>query len=54
MSKPALVAIYARVSTSEQNPESQLLALRGSPVLEKSLLIENRADIVGMNSIHHE
>ena len=28
MSKPTLVAIYARVSTSEQNPESQLLALR--------------------------
>jgi DNA invertase Pin-like site-specific DNA recombinase len=28
MSKPTLVAIYARVSTSEQNPEAQLLALR--------------------------
>jgi len=28
MSKPILVAIYARVSTSEQNPEAQLLALR--------------------------
>jgi len=28
VSKPALVAIYARVSTSEQNPEAQLLALR--------------------------
>ena len=28
MSKPTLVAIYARVSTSEQNPELQLLALR--------------------------
>ena len=28
MSKPTLVAIYARVSTTEQNPESQLLALR--------------------------
>ena len=28
MTKPTLVAIYARVSTSEQNPEAQLLALR--------------------------
>jgi DNA invertase Pin-like site-specific DNA recombinase len=28
MSKPTVVAIYARVSTSEQNPEAQLLALR--------------------------
>jgi DNA invertase Pin-like site-specific DNA recombinase len=28
MSKPAAVAIYARVSTSEQNPEAQLLAWR--------------------------
>jgi hypothetical protein len=28
VSKPTLVAIYARVSTSEQNPEAQLLALR--------------------------
>ncbi len=28
MAKPTLVAIYARVSTSEQNPEAQLLALR--------------------------
>ena len=28
MDKPTLVAIYARVSTSEQNPEAQLLALR--------------------------
>jgi DNA invertase Pin-like site-specific DNA recombinase len=28
VSKPTVVAIYARVSTSEQNPEAQLLALR--------------------------
>ena len=28
MTKPTLVAIYARVSTGEQNPEAQLLALR--------------------------
>jgi len=28
VSKPTLVAIYARVSTGEQNPEAQLLALR--------------------------
>ena len=28
MSKPTVVAIYARVSTIEQNPEAQLLALR--------------------------
>ncbi|MCA1617520.1 MAG: recombinase family protein [Acidobacteria bacterium] len=28
MSKATLVAIYARVSTGEQNPEAQLLALR--------------------------
>jgi DNA invertase Pin-like site-specific DNA recombinase len=28
MSKPTLVAIFARVSTSEQNPESHLFALR--------------------------
>ncbi len=28
MSKPTLVAIYARVSMREQNPEAQLLALR--------------------------
>ena len=26
MSKPTLLAIYARVSTSEQNPEAQLLS----------------------------
>ena len=28
VSKPTLAAIYARVSTAEQNPEAQLLALR--------------------------
>jgi DNA invertase Pin-like site-specific DNA recombinase len=28
VTKPTLVAIYARVSTNEQNPEAQLLALR--------------------------
>jgi DNA invertase Pin-like site-specific DNA recombinase len=28
VTKPTLVAIYARVSTGEQNPEAQLLALR--------------------------
>ena len=28
MNKPTLVAIYARVSTGEQDPEAQLLALR--------------------------
>ena len=28
MSKLVLVAIYARVSTNEQNPEAQLVALR--------------------------
>jgi hypothetical protein len=28
VNKPTLVAIYARVSTGEQNPEAQLLALR--------------------------
>ncbi|MDQ2833357.1 MAG: recombinase family protein [Acidobacteriota bacterium] len=28
MTKPILVAIYARVSTNEQNPEAQLFALR--------------------------